>query len=130
LVTVWTAESRDKDGVPVRDKGSVSYPAAIESAAEADTATCCAARGQAAYEAASGAYRYERRRAEGYQLFEHDDGGGSAYAEAAGDGEAMQSNRLRWYIMMTASGARSDSLGWLFFPYGCLGIYRDQSFKR
>jgi hypothetical protein len=93
LVTVWTAESRDKDGVPVRDEGSVSYPASIESAAEADTATCCAARGQAAYEAASGAYRYERRRAEGYQLFEHDDGGGSAYAEAAGDGEAMQSEQ-------------------------------------
>jgi len=38
LVTVWTAEARDKDGLPVRDKGSVSYSAAIESAAEADTA--------------------------------------------------------------------------------------------
>ncbi len=30
-------------------------------------------------------------------------------------GDAMQSNRLRWYIMMTASGARTDSLGWPFF---------------
>lgn len=37
LVTVWTAESRDKDGTPVRDAGSVSYSAAIESAATADT---------------------------------------------------------------------------------------------
>jgi hypothetical protein len=37
LVTVWTAESRDKDGAPIRDEGSVSYSAAIESAAESDT---------------------------------------------------------------------------------------------
>ena len=33
LVTVWTAEGRDKEGTPVRDRGSVSYSAAIESAA-------------------------------------------------------------------------------------------------
>jgi hypothetical protein len=38
LVTVWTAEARDKNGLPVWHKGSVSYSAAIESAAEADTA--------------------------------------------------------------------------------------------
>jgi hypothetical protein len=38
LVTVWTAESRDEDGTPVRDAGSVSYSAAIESAATADSA--------------------------------------------------------------------------------------------
>lgn len=37
LVTVWTAEGRDKEGVPVRDEGSVSYSAAIESAATRDT---------------------------------------------------------------------------------------------
>lgn len=38
LVTVWTAEGRDPAGTPVRDAGSVSYSAAIESAATADTA--------------------------------------------------------------------------------------------
>ena len=38
LVTVWTAEGRDKEGTPVRDAGSVSYSAAIESAATGDTA--------------------------------------------------------------------------------------------
>jgi len=37
LVTVWTAEGRDKEGTPVRDEGSVSYSAAIESAAQKDT---------------------------------------------------------------------------------------------
>jgi hypothetical protein len=37
LVTVWTAESRDEDGTPVRDPGSVTYSAAIESAAQDDT---------------------------------------------------------------------------------------------
>lgn len=33
LCTVWTAEARDAEGRPVRDPGSVSYSAAIESAA-------------------------------------------------------------------------------------------------
>lgn len=37
LVTVWSAEGRDEDGTPVRDEGSVSYSAAIESAAQKDT---------------------------------------------------------------------------------------------
>jgi hypothetical protein len=37
LVTVWTAEGRDDEGTPVRDAGSVSYSAAIESAATHDT---------------------------------------------------------------------------------------------
>ena len=37
LVTVWTAEGRDADGIPVRDRGSVTYSAAIESAASPDT---------------------------------------------------------------------------------------------
>jgi len=37
LVTLWTAESRDKEGKPMRDPGSISYSAAIESAATPHT---------------------------------------------------------------------------------------------
>lgn len=37
LCTVWSAEARDPRGRPVRDPGSVSYNAAIESAATLDT---------------------------------------------------------------------------------------------
>jgi hypothetical protein len=37
LVTVWTAERRDAQGIAVRDPGSVTYSAAIESAATLDT---------------------------------------------------------------------------------------------
>lgn len=37
LVTVWSAEGRDEEGIPVRDPGSVTYSAAIESAASLDT---------------------------------------------------------------------------------------------
>ena len=37
LCTVWSAEGRDADGTPVRDAGSVTYSAAIESAASRDT---------------------------------------------------------------------------------------------
>jgi hypothetical protein len=37
LCTVWSAESRDAEGRPARDEGSVSYSAAIESAATRDT---------------------------------------------------------------------------------------------
>jgi hypothetical protein len=37
VVTVWTAESRDEEGTPVRDPGSITYSAAIESAAALDT---------------------------------------------------------------------------------------------
>ena len=37
LVTIWTAESRDAEGKPMRDPGSVTYSAAIESAATTDT---------------------------------------------------------------------------------------------
>ncbi len=37
LCTVWSAERRDKEGTPVRDEGSISYSAAIESAAHKDT---------------------------------------------------------------------------------------------
>lgn len=36
LCTIWSAESRDREGHPVRDPGSVSYSAAIESAATSD----------------------------------------------------------------------------------------------
>jgi len=41
--TVWSAEGRDDDGVPVRDAGSVSSSAAIESAAMRDTDATCSA---------------------------------------------------------------------------------------
>ena len=37
LCTVWSAEGRDEEGTPVRDEGSISYSAAIESAAQRDT---------------------------------------------------------------------------------------------
>ena len=37
LVTVWSAEGRDEQGTPMRDPGSISYSAAIESAAQKDT---------------------------------------------------------------------------------------------
>lgn len=37
VVTVWSAESRDAEGKPVRDPGSITYSAAIESAATSDT---------------------------------------------------------------------------------------------
>jgi len=37
VVAIWTAESRDKEGQPVRDPGSITYSSAIESAAAADT---------------------------------------------------------------------------------------------
>jgi hypothetical protein len=37
LCTVWSAEARDAQDRPMRDEGSVSYTAAIESAASADT---------------------------------------------------------------------------------------------
>ncbi|HEY1204738.1 MAG TPA: ISKra4 family transposase, partial [Bryobacteraceae bacterium] len=36
LCTVWSAEARDEEGHPMRDRGSVSYSAAIESAATPD----------------------------------------------------------------------------------------------
>lgn len=37
LCVVWSAEGRDAEGKPARDDGSVSYSAAIESAASTDT---------------------------------------------------------------------------------------------
>jgi len=37
LVTVWTAEARDAEGKAVRDPGSITYSAAIESASTPDT---------------------------------------------------------------------------------------------
>ena len=36
LCTIWSAEGRDEKGVPIKDPGSVSYSAAIESAATLD----------------------------------------------------------------------------------------------
>lgn len=36
LCTVWSAEGRDQEGTPVRDEGSVTYSATIESAANTD----------------------------------------------------------------------------------------------
>ena len=38
LCTIWSAESRDEEGIPIRDEGSVTYSAALESAAALDTA--------------------------------------------------------------------------------------------
>ena len=49
LATVWTAEGRDKAGRPVRDLGSVSYNAAVESAASRDTDPQPAAFAQRVY---------------------------------------------------------------------------------
>lgn len=37
LLTLWSAETRDQEGLPVRDPGSITYSAAIESAATLDT---------------------------------------------------------------------------------------------
>jgi len=37
LCSIWSAESRDQNGVPTRDPGSATYTAAIESAATKDT---------------------------------------------------------------------------------------------
>jgi hypothetical protein len=38
LCTIWSAEALDEEGTPIRDEGSVSYSAAIESASTPDTA--------------------------------------------------------------------------------------------
>ncbi len=38
LCTIWSAESLDEEGTPIRDEGSVTYSAALESAAAPDTA--------------------------------------------------------------------------------------------
>ena len=37
LCTIWSAEARDEEGPPIPDQGSVTYSAAIESAAAGDT---------------------------------------------------------------------------------------------
>ena len=70
LATVWTAEGRDTQGRPVRDRGSVSYNAAVESAASRDTDPQPAAFAQRAYreairrgfDSAAPARRHRRRR--------------------------------------------------------------------
>ena len=41
LCVVWSAESRDQENRPVRDAGSVTYSAAIESAAAQETQSVC-----------------------------------------------------------------------------------------
>ncbi len=38
LCTIWSAESLDEEGTPIRDEGSVTYSAALESACALDTA--------------------------------------------------------------------------------------------
>ncbi len=38
LCTIWSAESCDEEGTPIRDEGSVTYSAALESASALDTA--------------------------------------------------------------------------------------------
>jgi hypothetical protein len=38
LCTIWSAESHDEQGIPIRDEGSVTYSAALESAFTADIA--------------------------------------------------------------------------------------------
>ena len=38
LCTIWSAESLDEEGTPIRDAGSVTYSAALESASALDTA--------------------------------------------------------------------------------------------
>jgi hypothetical protein len=38
LCTIWSAEARDEEGTPIRDAGSVTYSAALESADTVDTA--------------------------------------------------------------------------------------------
>jgi hypothetical protein len=38
LCTIWSAESLDEEGTPIRDEGSVTYSAALESASTLDTA--------------------------------------------------------------------------------------------
>jgi hypothetical protein len=38
LCTIWSAESLDEEGTPIRDEGSVTYSAALESASTPDTA--------------------------------------------------------------------------------------------
>lgn len=38
LCTIWSAESLDEQGTPIRDEGSVTYSAALESACTSDTA--------------------------------------------------------------------------------------------
>ena len=71
LATLWTAEGRDKAGRPSRDLGSVSYNAAVESAASRDNRPAavrlrktCPSRGNTArfrHRGPSG--RHRRRRA-------------------------------------------------------------------
>ena len=63
LVTVWSADGRDAEGTPVRDAGSVTYSAAIESAAQHDTdATPSAFAARVTREATRRGFARARRR--------------------------------------------------------------------
>ena len=62
LVTVWSAEGRDKHGIPVRDAGSVTYSAAIESAASGDTDNAPSDFAQRVYREAQRRGFYQARR--------------------------------------------------------------------
>jgi hypothetical protein len=63
LCVVWSAEGRDADGAPVRDDGSVSYSAAIESAASTDTEFTASEFAQRVLrEATRRGFRYATRR--------------------------------------------------------------------
>lgn len=62
LCTVWSAEGRDEKGTPVRDEGSVSYTAAIESAAEVADGSPSAFAGRVLREAARRRYDTVTRR--------------------------------------------------------------------
>ena len=64
LCTIWSAEGRDRDGTPMRDAGSISYSAAIESAAQTDTeATPSAFAARVAREATRRGFDHAARRA-------------------------------------------------------------------
>ena len=62
LCTVWSAEGRDEHGIPMRDQGSVSYTAAIESAAEVADGSPSAFAGRVLREAARRRYDTVTRR--------------------------------------------------------------------
>src|SRR5260370_37425559 len=53
LCTIWSAESRDEEGIPIRDEGSVTYSAALESAAALDTAAARAPFAERVWRAAT-----------------------------------------------------------------------------
>ena len=97
LVTVWTAEGRDAEGIPVRDSGSVSYSAAIESAASRDTD---AAPSEFARRAEREA---QRRRTKGENL---DD-----WRAAISTPTRLQTRSQREHVLRSDSGSPQESSG-------------------